>query len=94
MTVEEDPEGHELVAIAALLPSFASLHVVEIGCGDGRLTARYVHEAASVVAIDPDVEAIAELRAACPQVDARAITVDELALADASADLVLFAWSL
>ena len=68
--------------------------VVEVGCGDGRLTASYAHEAASVVAIDPDAEAIAELVAELPQVDARAIGIDELVVPAESADVVLFAWSL
>jgi 2-polyprenyl-3-methyl-5-hydroxy-6-metoxy-1,4-benzoquinol methylase len=94
MTIDEDPEGHELVAIRTLLPSFASLRVVEIGCGDGRLTRSYALDAASVVAIDPDEEAIAELAAGLPQVDARAMPIEQLVLPAGSVDVVLFAWSL
>jgi 16S rRNA A1518/A1519 N6-dimethyltransferase RsmA/KsgA/DIM1 with predicted DNA glycosylase/AP lyase activity len=68
--------------------------VLEVGCGDGRLTLRYAHEAASVVAIDPDADAVADLRRDLPAVDARAIGIEDLALADHSIDIVLFAWSL
>jgi len=94
MAIDEDPEGHELIALGALVPTFASRRVVEIGCGDGRLTQRYAHEAESVVAIDPDAAAVAELAAAFPDVDARAIGFDELIVPPRSVDIVLFAWSL
>jgi 16S rRNA A1518/A1519 N6-dimethyltransferase RsmA/KsgA/DIM1 with predicted DNA glycosylase/AP lyase activity len=94
MAIDEDPEGHEIAALATMVPTFASRHVLEIGCGSGRLTARYAHQAASVVAIDPDADDIAELSAALPGVDARAIGIDELTLPPHSVDIVLFAWSL
>jgi 16S rRNA A1518/A1519 N6-dimethyltransferase RsmA/KsgA/DIM1 with predicted DNA glycosylase/AP lyase activity len=93
MAIEEDPEGHEIVALDGLV-SFASCRVVEIGCGDGRMTSRYARSAESVIAIDPDPEAIAELAQELPTVDARAIGVDELILPAQSVDVVLFAWSL
>ena len=94
MAIEEDPEGHEIAALDAMAPSFASRRVVEIGCGDGRLTRRYAHAAASVIAIDPDEEAIAELAADLPMVETRAIGVDALVVPAQSVDIVLFAWSL
>jgi 2-polyprenyl-3-methyl-5-hydroxy-6-metoxy-1,4-benzoquinol methylase len=93
MAIEEDPEGHEIAALDGWV-SFASCQVVEIGCGDGRMTSRYARSARSVIAIDPDAEAIAELARELPAVDARAIGVDELVLPPQSVDLVLFAWSL
>jgi 16S rRNA A1518/A1519 N6-dimethyltransferase RsmA/KsgA/DIM1 with predicted DNA glycosylase/AP lyase activity len=94
MAIDEDPEEHELAAIDAIVPSFASRRVVEIGCGDGRLTRRYAAEAASVIAVDPDADGIAELAQELPHVDARAIGIDELVLPAQSVDIVLFAWSL
>ena len=94
MAIHEDPEGFEIDALDAVVPSFASLRVVEIGCGDGRLTRRYAQTAQSVIAIDPDAAAIAKLAAELPHVDARAISVDELVLPPQSVDIVLFAWSL
>ncbi len=94
MSVVEDPEGHEIEALARVQPSFAGLRVLEIGAGDGRLTCRYAASADSIVAIDPEAEAIAMLREALPAIDARAIGVESLVLPDASVDVVLFAWSL
>jgi 16S rRNA A1518/A1519 N6-dimethyltransferase RsmA/KsgA/DIM1 with predicted DNA glycosylase/AP lyase activity len=93
MAIEEDPEGHEIAALDGVV-SFASCQVVEIGCGDGRMTSRYARSAQSVIAIDPDADAIAELARELPTVDARAIGVDELLLPAQSVDVVLFAWSL
>jgi ubiquinone/menaquinone biosynthesis C-methylase UbiE len=90
----EDPERHEIAALAQLVPSLAGLDVVEIGCGDGRLTRRYATEAGSVIAIDPDADAIDALRRALPRVDARAIGIEQLDVPAQSVDVVLFAWSL
>jgi len=94
MAILEDPEEHETDALNRVMPSFAGLHVLEIGCGDGRLTRRYERDAASIVAIDPDEEAIADLRTEMPHVDARAIGIEDLIVPDHSVDLVVFAWSL
>jgi len=94
MAIDEDPEGYEIEALRAIVPSFAARRVLEIGCGNGRLTARYAHQAGSVVAIDTDEEAIAELIADLPQVDARAIGIADLEMPPQSVDIVLFAWSL
>jgi 16S rRNA A1518/A1519 N6-dimethyltransferase RsmA/KsgA/DIM1 with predicted DNA glycosylase/AP lyase activity len=93
MTIEEDPEGNESAALDALV-SFASRRVVEIGCGDGRLTRHYARVAESVVAIDPDADAVAELASEFPTVDARVIGFEELVLPPQSIDIVLFSWSL
>jgi 16S rRNA A1518/A1519 N6-dimethyltransferase RsmA/KsgA/DIM1 with predicted DNA glycosylase/AP lyase activity len=92
--IDEDPEEHEAAALRALQPSFAGCRVLEIGCGDGRLTRRYAHEAASVVATDPDADAVTDLRRDLPAVDARAIGVEQLVLPDRSIDVALFSWSL
>jgi 16S rRNA A1518/A1519 N6-dimethyltransferase RsmA/KsgA/DIM1 with predicted DNA glycosylase/AP lyase activity len=94
LAIVEDPEDHEFAALTAVAAPFRGARVLEIGCGDGRLTRRYVHDAASIVAIDPDAEAIAELTRDMPRVDARAIGVEELDLPEHSVDVVLFAWSL
>ena len=48
------PEGFELSALMVHLPPVTGCHMVEIGCGDGRLTRRYCARVESVLAIDPD----------------------------------------
>jgi len=94
MAIEEDPEAHETEALEQVV-SFAGRRVLEIGCGDGRLTRRYADGAASVVAIDPDEEAVAALAAErLPNVETRAIGAERLDLPAESVDVVLFSWSL
>jgi 16S rRNA A1518/A1519 N6-dimethyltransferase RsmA/KsgA/DIM1 with predicted DNA glycosylase/AP lyase activity len=93
MSIEEDPEGHETAALGAVV-SFASRRVVEIGSGSGRLTRRYAASAGLVTAIDPNAAAIADLANRLPSVDARAIGVEQLVIAQQSVDVVLFSWSL
>lgn len=92
----QDPEGHEIAALLPCFPCVSPCRVVEIGCGDGRLTRRYADRATSVLAIDPDEGAIATFRTGGTgaNVDARALPVDRLELPDASADVVLLSWSL
>ena len=94
MAIAEDPERHEVGALAALVPSFAGLRVVEIGCGDGRLTRRYAARAASVLAIDPNADAVAALTGRMKNVETRAVPIEELSVPPHSADVVLFAWAL
>lgn len=89
-----DPEGYEVAALVSRLP--VGCNVIEIGCGDGRVTRRYHARAASIVAIDPDAEAVAAFRASGlpDNVDARAMPVDRFEPPDAAADVVLFSWAL
>ena len=94
MAIIEDPEQHEAAALARMVPSFAGRHVLEIGCGDGRLTRKYARDAAHVIAIDTDVEDIAELRRELPFVDARPLGIHDLVLPPHSVDVAIFAWSL
>lgn len=91
-----DPEGHELSALLPRLPRGEACRVVEIGCGDGRLTRRYSARVASVVAVDPDPASIAAFRAGPPlaNVDIRVASFDALELPDRSVDAVLFSWAL
>ncbi|HEV3140482.1 MAG TPA: methyltransferase domain-containing protein [Vicinamibacterales bacterium] len=93
--IVQDPERHEVDALTALMPAQPA-RVVEIGCGDGRLTCRYADTVRSVLAIDPDERAVAGFRAMPPpsNVDLRAIAIDRLDLAAGAADVVLLSWSL
>jgi predicted RNA methylase len=93
-----DPEGTETIALARLAP-VDGLRVLELGCGDGRLTFRYAHAAASVLAVDPDTERIEAARAALPRdlehrVSFAAVDAAEVDGPRARFDLALFSWSL
>lgn len=94
MAIIEDPEEHELAALTDHAPALVGARVLEVGSGSGRLTERYARRAASVIAIDPDTEAIEELKAHVPGVVAEAAAIESFALPDRSVDVVLFAWSL
>ncbi len=57
MTIQSDPERNEI----RFLRKFADLadrHVLEIGCGEGRLTWQYAKETRSTTAIDLDADAL------------------------------------
>lgn len=93
-----DPEGVEIRALQQLAP-VDGLHVLELGCGDGRLTFRYARAAASVLAVDPDADRIDAARAALPPELAGNVTFAVAGAAEVDAprrsfDLALFAWSL
>jgi len=93
-----DPEGVETRALARLAP-VDGLRVLELGCGDGRLTFRYAEEAASVLAVDPDGERIDAARAALPPGLADTVTFAVAGAAEVDAprrsfELALFSWSL
>jgi 16S rRNA A1518/A1519 N6-dimethyltransferase RsmA/KsgA/DIM1 with predicted DNA glycosylase/AP lyase activity len=54
MPILLDPEQNETHALLSLFNDFAGKSVLEIGCGDGRLTWRYADRAGNVIAIEPD----------------------------------------
>jgi len=68
--------------------------ILEIGCGDGRLSVLLACCARTYVALDPDAEAIRKAQALASQVDFRIGTGEDLDFADASFDVVLFILSL
>ena len=60
-----DPEGSETAVIHELV-DFSGANVLEVGCGDGRLTWRYAEAAATVLAMDMNGEKIKRANAATP----------------------------
>jgi ubiquinone/menaquinone biosynthesis C-methylase UbiE len=98
MASVKDPRGAEARALAEL-GDFEGKRVLEIGCGDGRLTWLYVEQAAEVLGVDPEEESIREARAALPDQLADRV---EFRVADAQAldvprqrfDIAFLSWSL
>ena len=93
-----DPEGAHLAALRRLA-DFGGHRVIELGCGDGRLTVPIARDAAQVLAFDPDREAVERARQALPaelaeRVDYRIASGTEIQVERGSFDLALFSWSL
>ncbi len=93
-----DPEGVETKAIHDLV-DFAGKDVVEVGCGDGRLTWRFADAAASVLAFDLDESAIAAAREQTPaslrgRVTFRAADMASIDLEPAAYDVAMLSWSI
>jgi 2-polyprenyl-3-methyl-5-hydroxy-6-metoxy-1,4-benzoquinol methylase len=93
-----DPEGTETRVLHSLA-SFADKDVLEVGCGDGRLTWRYAAATRSVLAIDPKADAVARAEADRPddlrgKVSFRAADVTSCALPEGAFDVALLSWSL
>jgi len=98
VTVQRDPEGIETVYLHDFA-RFAGARVLEVGCGEGRLTWRYADAARRVVGIDPDPERLRLASRDCPQA-LRPSVVFALAKAEAlpfpreTFDSAVLAWSL
>ena len=93
-----DPEGAHLAALRRLC-DFHDQRVLELGCGDGRLTLGIATDAASVLAFDPDAEAVERARRTLPdgladRVAYRVASGKEIEIEPQSFDLVVFSWSL
>jgi ubiquinone/menaquinone biosynthesis C-methylase UbiE len=98
MTLQRDPERNEIKALQRAA-EFEHTRVLEVGCGEGRLTWRYAAKASQVVAIDNDLDGLRIARIDRPQALAKSVH-----LAGASArnlpfprekfDLAVFSWSL
>ncbi|HEU4612429.1 MAG TPA: class I SAM-dependent methyltransferase [Kofleriaceae bacterium] len=93
-----DPEGAHLAALRRL-GEFEGRSVLEMGCGEGRLTLGLARDAAHVLAFDPDADAVMRARTALPDDLAERVTYQvasakEIELEPHSFDLVVFSWSL
>jgi 2-polyprenyl-3-methyl-5-hydroxy-6-metoxy-1,4-benzoquinol methylase len=93
-----DPEGAHLDALRRLV-DFRGKRVIELGCGDGRLTVPVARDAAWMLAFDPDREAVERARRSMPanlaeRVEYRVASGTEIQVEHGSFDLALFSWSL
>src|SRR5207302_11515956 len=91
-----DPEGAHLAALRRL-GDFRDRRILELGCGDGRLTVGIAADAASVLAFDPDAEAVGQARRSLPaeladRVSYRVASGTEIQVEPQSFDLVVFSW--
>jgi ubiquinone/menaquinone biosynthesis C-methylase UbiE len=97
-TPTRDPEEREIGHIRQL-GRLEGRRVLEIGCGEGRMTWRYATLPEAITGIDPDLGALTEALSARPS-----SLVDQMAFAQAKAEnlpfskesfeTALFSWSL
>jgi predicted RNA methylase len=95
---EHDPEGEETRVVHALV-DFGDKDVIQVGCGDGRVTWRFPGDPRSVLAIDPKPEAVEAARAACPPALRERVTfaigdITTMALPAGGFDVAVLSWSL
>ena len=93
-----DPEGVEIEFLRRTGAIF-DRKVIEVGCGNGRLTWRYANLAASVAGVDPDFERLAEMNGTRPETVARPVpfaqaAAEMLPFANEVFESALFSWSL
>lgn len=100
MTVHADPEQNEVRTLLNLA-DLDEQDVLEIGCGDGRLTQRYAERTKRVLALDPFEPSIHRARALLPatlqaKVRFQAIPFETFARKTGSDrfDRAILAWSL
>ncbi|MBI4771711.1 MAG: class I SAM-dependent methyltransferase [Chloroflexi bacterium] len=96
MTMRRDPEGLETRTLLEYV-DFAGRRVLEIGCGEGRLTARLAPHVAALVGIDLDPDRLCEARTALagrPNVSLAGADTLALPFPAGAFDVALLAWSL
>lgn len=98
MTPVLDPEGAHLAALHRLC-DFRDQRVLELGCGEGRLTVPIARNAAHVLAFDTDADAVERARQSLPteleeRVTYRVASGKEVEIERHAFELALFSWSL
>ena len=68
--------------------------ILEIGCGDGRISKLLAHNSRKYIAIDPDEQSIEKAKSQIPHVDFRIGSGEALEFEDGSFPLILFTLSL
>jgi 2-polyprenyl-3-methyl-5-hydroxy-6-metoxy-1,4-benzoquinol methylase len=93
-----DPEGAHAAAVRSLA-DLRDKRVLEVGCGNGRLTEALAGDAASWLATDPNASAVGEASRRLSNELAGRVTFAiaggaEIEADESEFDLVLFSWSL
>jgi len=98
MTLQRDPERNEVKTLRKYV-NFAGTRVLEVGCGEGRLTWQYAKWANSVVAIDVDRDSLRVAKVDRPydledKVQLACADSHELPFSKEKFDIAILAWSL
>jgi ubiquinone/menaquinone biosynthesis C-methylase UbiE len=95
---QKDPEGFERQHLLDFA-DFTEARVLEIGCGDGRLTWKYAAASRLTFGLDPDFEQLHLARADCPsalrgRVHFACASAYHIPLPTEIFDIAILSWSL
>jgi ubiquinone/menaquinone biosynthesis C-methylase UbiE len=98
MSLQKDPEGNEKKHLHQFA-DFTGKHVLEIGCGEGRLTWKYAGASSLTVGFDLDHDALRIARAETPfdlqkNVHFANASANYLPFSKEKFDIAVLAWSL
>ncbi len=98
MSIQKDPEGYEEKILHRFL-DFTGKHVLEVGCGDGRLTWKYAASVKQVAAIDVEFDDLKLARVDRPydlenKVNFARASAHSIPFPRETFDIAILAWSL
>jgi len=98
MSLQRDPENREGRTLHKLV-DFTNKRVLEVGCGEGRLTWKYAPASALTIGLDPDHDALRIARADCPidlqkHVQFAGASAKHIPFQKETFDIAVLAWSL
>jgi ubiquinone/menaquinone biosynthesis C-methylase UbiE len=98
MPLQRDPEGFEK-KILQKYAEFVNKRVLEVGCGEGRLTWKYAGAASLTVGFDPDHDALRIARTDSPydmqkNVHFAQASASHIPFSKETFDIAILAWSL
>jgi ubiquinone/menaquinone biosynthesis C-methylase UbiE len=96
--MQKDPENKESKILHQFV-DFTNKQVLEVGCGEGRLTWKYAKLAKQVIAFDQDHDALRIARVDCPadlhhQTHFANANASHIPFSKETFDIAILAWSL